>query len=153
MGESPWGLRSKLTVLSANVRDLHNNIGDLTNNFILKYSADIAVATETWLDDEVEPTFGRIRGYTQWVSRDRAGLAGGGIAVCFKKKHTCPAFTGRNSYRDGSTVFLSCTVGWYRTAVMCPLLSSYQGPGLMEFLTEQLDALLMRHLLTCPHSG
>ena len=58
MGESPWGLRSKLTVLSANVRDLHNNIGDLTNNFILKYSADIAVATETWLNDEVEPLEG-----------------------------------------------------------------------------------------------
>ncbi|KAK3848873.1 hypothetical protein Pcinc_044353 [Petrolisthes cinctipes] len=42
-----------LTVLSANVRGLRTNIGDLTHNFILRHRTDIAVVTETWLTSEV----------------------------------------------------------------------------------------------------
>ena len=58
------GPEEQAQALSANVLGLRTNIGDLTNSVVLKHSADIAVATETWLNDEVEPTFGRIRGYT-----------------------------------------------------------------------------------------
>ncbi|KAK4327499.1 hypothetical protein Pmani_002054 [Petrolisthes manimaculis] len=46
-----------LTVLSANVRGLRTNIGDLTHNFILRHRTDIAVVTETWLTSEMESTF------------------------------------------------------------------------------------------------
>ena len=46
---------------------------------------DIVVVTETWLNSEVEPTFGKIHGYTHWARRDRHERAGGGVAVCFKE--------------------------------------------------------------------
>ena len=54
-------------MVSANVRGLRTNVGDLSHNFVLRQSADIVAVTETWLSDEVEPTFGRISGYSQWV--------------------------------------------------------------------------------------
>ena len=59
-----------LKILSANVRGLRTNIGDLTHNCVLRHSADVVVVTETWLNNEVEPTYGKIRCYTQWSRRD-----------------------------------------------------------------------------------
>ncbi|KAG0726028.1 hypothetical protein GWK47_037423 [Chionoecetes opilio] len=75
-----------LKIISANVRGLRTNIGDLTHNCVLRHSADVVVVTETWLNNEVEPTFGKIRGYTQWNRRDRPERTGGGVAVCFKEE-------------------------------------------------------------------
>ncbi|MPC09705.1 hypothetical protein E2C01_002323 [Portunus trituberculatus] len=56
-------LSQHLTVVSANVRGLRTNLGDLTHNFVLRHQADIVAVTETWLNGEVEPTFGNIPGY------------------------------------------------------------------------------------------
>ncbi|KAK3878629.1 hypothetical protein Pcinc_016760 [Petrolisthes cinctipes] len=67
----PGCARHQLKILSANVRGLRTNIGDLTHNCVLRHSIDIVVVTETWLNSEVEPTFGKICGYTNWTRRDR----------------------------------------------------------------------------------
>ena len=77
--------RHKLTVLSANVRGLRTNIGELVHNFVQRNNVDIVVTTETWLDEQVEPTFGKTRGYSPWVSKDRVGRPGGGVAVSFRE--------------------------------------------------------------------
>ncbi|KAK4328324.1 hypothetical protein Pmani_001267 [Petrolisthes manimaculis] len=47
--------------------------------------ADQQCPRETWLNSEVEPTFGKICGYTHWTRKDRLERAGGGVAVCFKE--------------------------------------------------------------------
>ena len=74
-----------LIVLSANVCGLRTNIGDFTHNFILRNRIDIAVVTETWLTSMVEPSFGKIPGYTHWIREDRQGRQEGGVAVCPKE--------------------------------------------------------------------
>ncbi|KAK4323200.1 hypothetical protein Pmani_006079 [Petrolisthes manimaculis] len=51
----------------------------------MRHSIDIVVVTETWLNSEVEPTFGKICGYTHWTRKDRLERTGGGVAVCFKE--------------------------------------------------------------------
>lgn len=51
-----------LTVVSTNVRGLCTNVDDLSHNFMLRQNADVVAVTETWLNDEVERTFGRISG-------------------------------------------------------------------------------------------
>ncbi|KAK4318355.1 hypothetical protein Pmani_010653 [Petrolisthes manimaculis] len=81
----PGCARHQLKILSANVRGLRTNIGDLTHNCVLRHSIDIVVVTETWLNSEVEPTFGIICGYTHWTRKDRLERTGGGVAVCFKE--------------------------------------------------------------------
>ena len=57
-------LTSNLTVASANVPGLFTNVGDLTHNLVLRHQADIVTVTETWLNREVEPTFGKILSYS-----------------------------------------------------------------------------------------
>lgn len=66
------------------MRGLRSNIADLSHNFVLRQKADIVAVSETWMSDTVEPSFGKIKGYTKWVRKDRIGRAGGGVAVCFK---------------------------------------------------------------------
>ncbi len=77
--------RHQFKVISANVRGLRTNIGDLTHNCVLRHGADAVVVTETWLNGDVEPSFGKIGGYTHWARRDRQNRAGGGVAVCFRE--------------------------------------------------------------------
>ena len=77
--------RRKLSILSANVCGLQTNVGELTHNFILKESVDFVVTFETFLTDDVEPTFGKIPGYSHWIRRDRQDMQGGGIAVCHRE--------------------------------------------------------------------
>ena len=135
----------KLTVLSANVRGLRTNIGDLTHSFVLRHQVDIAVVTETWLNSEVEPSFGRIRGYSPWYRNDRQGRQGGGVALCLKEgvqaqrleielPPTIEAMFLRVALADG-TALLLCVM--YRPP--------RQGPAPLHFLTETLDVLLTRH--------
>ena len=139
----------QLTVVSANVRGLRTNVGDLSHNFVLRQSADIVAVTETWLSDEVEPTFGRISGYSRWVRKDRENRAGGGVAACFKDglqtqelevavPHQTEALFFRVVLADKSGLLL-CVM--YRPP--------RQGRAPLDFLTEELDILLQRH--KCSH--
>ena len=66
------------------MRGLRTNVGDLTHNFVLRHRADVVAVTETWLNEEVEPTFGKVPGYSHWVRKDRRNRAGGGVAACFR---------------------------------------------------------------------
>ena len=124
-------------------------MGDLSHNFVLRQSADIVAVTETWLNDEVEPTFGRIPGYSLWVRRDRENRAGGGVAACFKDglqtqelqvpvPHLMEALFFRVVLADNSGLLL-CVM--YRPPK--------QGRAPLDFLTEELDTLLQRH--KCSH--
>ncbi len=149
MAEAPRRTCQQLTVLSANVPGLRTNIGDLTHSFALRHQVDVAVATETWLNSEVEPTFGKTPGYTHWIRRDRSQRAGGGVAVCFREgvqaqtlhvetPPTTEALFFRVVLTDG-TALLLCAV--YRPP--------RQGPLILDFLTDNLDDLLTRH--RCRH--
>ena len=73
-GKKPSYLSHHLTVVSANVRGLRTNLGDLTHNFVLRHRA----VTETWLSGEMEPTFGNIPGYTKLVRNARFPNGGTG---------------------------------------------------------------------------
>ena len=134
-----------LTVVSANVRGLRTNIGDLSHNFVLRHRADVVAVTETWLSCEVEPTFGKIPGYSQWVRKDRENRAGGGVAACFKDglqtqkldielPHQLEALFFRVVLTDNSGLLL-CVM--YRPP--------RQGRAPLDFLTNELDSLLLRH--------
>ena len=55
-----------LTVLSANVRGLLTNIGDLTHTFVNPNNADIVATVETFFNETVPLNYGRIAGYSNW---------------------------------------------------------------------------------------
>lgn len=124
-------------------------MGDLTHNFVLRHYADIVAVTETWMNAEVEPTFGKIPGYTIWVRKDRKNRAGGGVAACFKEglqtqeltidiPHLIEALFFRVVLADNSGLLL-CVM--YRPP--------RQGRAPLDFLTEELDDLLQHH--KCSH--
>ena len=124
-------------------------MGDLSHNFVLRQGADIVAVTETWLNDEVEPTFGRISGYSPWVRKDRKNRAGGGVAACFKDglqtqelnvavPHLTEALFFRVLLTDNSGLLL-CVM--YRPP--------RQGRAPLDFLTGELDILLQHH--KCSH--
>ena len=135
----------QLTVVSANVRGLRTNAGELSHNCVLRHKADIVAVSETWLNSEVEPTYGRIPGYTHWVRKDRIGRTGGGVAACFKNDlqtqevspnlpHLMEALFFRIVLQDNSGLLL-CVL--YRPP--------RQGRSSFDFLAEELDNLLQRH--------
>lgn len=72
----------ELRILSANVRGLRTNLGDLTHTPI-RSVAEVVICCENFLDDSKPPTRGQIQGYIHWYRRDRPGQ-GGGIALCHK---------------------------------------------------------------------
>ena len=139
----------RLTVLSANVRGLRTNLGDLTHNFVLRHNVDIVVATETWLNEEVEQTFGKTRGYSPWVRKDRQGRHGGGVAVCFREgvqAQTLPVETPP----DMESLFFRVTLADGEALLVCAMYRPpRQGPVPLNYLTTHLDDLMTRH--RCSH--
>ena len=138
-----------LTVLSANVRGLLTNIGDLTHTFVNPNNVDIVATVETFFNDTVPTNYGRISGYTNWYRRDRVGRDKGGIAVCFKTnlrvqlldvsipEHMEILFF--KIWLNNSDTMLFCTC--YRP--------QWQGSQPIEFLQRNLDELMVRH--SCEH--
>ena len=131
------------------MRGLRTNVGDLTHNFVLRHRADVVAVTETWLNEEVEPTFGKVPGYSHWVRKDRENRAGGGVAACFRDglqtqelevplPQQMEALFFRVVLADNSGLLL-CVM--YRPP--------RQGRAPLDFLTEELDTLLQRH--QCSH--
>ena len=125
--------------MSVNVRNLRTNVGELSHNYVLRHKANIVVVDETWLNGEVEPTCGRIPGYTHWVMKDRIGRTGGSVADCFKNDlqtqevspnlpHLMEALFFRIVVQDNSGL-LHCFL--YRP--------SRQGHSSFDFLAEELD--------------
>ncbi|KAG0711837.1 hypothetical protein GWK47_019760 [Chionoecetes opilio] len=138
-----------LKILSANVRGLRTNIGDLTHNCVLRHSADVVVVTETWLNNEVETTFGKIRGYTQWTRRDRPERAGGGVAVCFKEgvqaQHLDVALPPHME-----VMFFRVVLADRSAILLCAMYHPpRQGPASLQYLTGAQDDLMLEH--RCRH--
>ena len=135
----------QLTVVSANVRGLRTNIGDLSHNFVLRHQADIVAVTESWLNGAVEPTFGKIPGYTHWVRKDRDGRTGGGVAVCFKnglQTQELPLTLPQHM----EALFFRIVLHDNSGLLLCILYRPpRQGRSSLDFLAEELDDLLRRH--------
>ncbi|XP_063876819.1 uncharacterized protein LOC135109359 [Scylla paramamosain] len=87
------------------------------------------VVTETWLNGDVEPSFGKIGGYTHWARRDRQDRAGGGVAVCFRE--------GVQAQQLDVDTPPQLEVMFFR------------GPDSLLYLKEALDVLLVTH--RCQH--
>ncbi|KAG0710902.1 hypothetical protein GWK47_021822 [Chionoecetes opilio] len=128
---------------------LRTNIGDLTHNCVLRHSADVVVVTETWLNNEVEPTFGKIRGYTQWTRRDRPERAGDGVAVCFKEGVQAQHLdVGPASPYGGE--FFRVVLADRSAILLCAMYRPpRQGPASLQYLTGALDDLMLEH--RCRH--
>jgi len=138
----------QLSVLSANVRGLRTNIGELTH-VALNVSADIIVATETFLNAEVEPAFGKIRGYSQWQRRDRKGKNFGGVAVCYKENLQIQLLTV--DLPDWlEAIFVKVMLKSNESLLLCAhYRPQWQGRTSIDFLTENLDVLQARN--NCQH--
>ncbi|XP_063596231.1 uncharacterized protein LOC134773084 [Penaeus indicus] len=145
---TPRNKQRHLSVLSANVRGLRTNIGELTH-MALNISADIIVATETFLNAEVEPAFGKIRGYSQWQRRDRTGKNFGGVAVCYKENLQIQLLTV--DLPDWlEAIFMKVMLKSNESLLLCAhYRPQWQGRAPMDFLTENLDVLQARN--NCQH--
>ncbi|KAG0722156.1 hypothetical protein GWK47_045040 [Chionoecetes opilio] len=138
-----------LKIISANVRGLRTNIGDLTHNCVLRHSADVVVVTETWLNNEVEPTFGKIRGYTQWNRRDRPERAGGGVAVCFKEGVQAQHLDVVPPPHM-EVMFFRVVLADRSAILLCAMYRPpRQGPASLQYFTGALDDLMLEH--RCRH--
>ncbi|KAG0713285.1 hypothetical protein GWK47_016534 [Chionoecetes opilio] len=134
-----------LKIISANVRGLRTNIGDLTHNCVLRHSADVVVVTETWLNNEVEPTFGKIRGYTQWNRRDRPERAGGGVTVCFKEEVQAQHLDVVPPPHM-EVMFFRVLLADRSAILLCAMYRPpRQGPASLQYLTGALDDLMLEH--------
>ncbi|KAG0720249.1 hypothetical protein GWK47_048890 [Chionoecetes opilio] len=138
-----------LKILSANVRGLRTDIGDLTHNCVLRHSTDVVVVTETWLNNEVEPTFGKIRGYTQQTRRDRPERAGGGVAVCFKEGVQAQHLDVVPPPHMEMMFFRVVLADRSATLVCAMYRPPRQGPSSLQYLTGALDDLMLEH--RCRH--
>ena len=134
---------SDLTIVSANVRGFHTNIGELTHSVIVRHRADVVFVSETFLDENVPPTYARVRGYSAWVRKDRS-THGGGVAFCFKDSVNAQVIVPpvpvpseleilALKILDSESKGLLC-IGCYRPPS--------QGSALMDFLTVNLDSMM-----------
>ena len=139
-----------LSIISANVRGLQTNIGDLIHSFVIPHRPDVVAAVETFLNESIPSNFGQIQGYTRWHRRDRARGTFGGVAVCFNTNlsaqhlevalpnHLEMMFFKIWTQLHGPTLFCVC----YRP--------QWHGGEPLEFLQTHLDTLLQRH--SCTHA-
>ncbi|KAK3879019.1 hypothetical protein Pcinc_016384 [Petrolisthes cinctipes] len=59
-------MQKKLTLISANVRGLQTNIGDLIHSYVIPYTPDVIATVETFLNPTIPTNFGHIQGYSGW---------------------------------------------------------------------------------------
>ncbi|XP_063875034.1 uncharacterized protein LOC135108190 [Scylla paramamosain] len=141
--------RHQFKVISANVRGLQMNIGDLTHNCVLRHDAGAVVVTETWLNGEVEPSFGKIGGYTHWARRDRRNRAGGGVAVCFREGVQAQQLDV-DTPPQLEVMFFRVVLANHSALLLCAMYRPpRQGPDSLMYLKEALDVLLVTH--RCQH--
>ncbi len=130
-----------LNILSANVRGLRTNLGDLTHT-ALRSKASIIICCETFLDENVPPTYGKIQGYTHWYRKDRQN-AGGGVAVCHKEGlHIQPLHTDIPEHFEIMCFKLFINSNEKMLIIAC-YRPQWQGNAPIEYLNENLDTLLL----------
>ena len=138
-----------LSIISANVRGLQTNIGDLTHSFVMPYGPDIVATVETFLNDQVPNNYGRINGYSNWFRKDRVIREKGGIAVCFRKNlHVQPLEVNIPQHLEVS--FFKIWINKDDVILFCTCYRpQWQGREPIEFLQQNLDNLLYEH--SCKH--
>ncbi|KAK3848864.1 hypothetical protein Pcinc_044363, partial [Petrolisthes cinctipes] len=146
--------RDHLPILSANVRGLQTNIGDLIHSHVIPHSPDLVATEETFLsvrpdslrnfNNNNNNNYGLIQGYTRWHRRDRTRETFGGVAVCFRKNlsvqpldvtfpdHLEMMYFKIWTKRHGSTLLCVC---YY---------PQWQGSEPIQFLCTHLDRLLQQ---------
>ena len=141
--------RNALSIISANVRGLQTNIGDLTHSFVMQHNPDIVATVETFFNDQVPENYGRMVGYTNWYRKDRHVREKGGIAVCFRKSlHVQPLEVDNPPHMEIS--FFKIWINNVEAVLFCNCYRpQWHGSEPLEYLQENLDRLLIEH--SCKH--
>lgn len=136
------GCQQTLTLLSANVRGLRTNIGEL-NLMTLSEKPDIIACTETFLDSTVAKGECKISGYSQWERRDRVNGQKGGVAVCFKKDlHIQPLSPVLPDLLE--IMFFKIITARKQSILLCVMYRpQWQGSYPIEYLHTNLDNLML----------
>ena len=133
-----------LSIISANVRGLQTNLGDLTHSFVLPLKPDIIATVETFLNSTIPDNYGKISGYTKWHRNDRTNRRGGGIAVCFKNSiHAQPLEVEMPTHLEMS--FFRLWANPHEALLLCVCYRpQWQGSEPLVFLQDNLDRLLLQ---------
>ena len=133
-----------LSIISANVRGLQTNLGDLTHSFVLPLKPDIIATVETFLNSTIPDNYGKIKGYTKWHRNDRKNRRGGGIAVCFKNSiHAQPLEVEMPTHLEMS--FFRLWANSNEAFLLCVCYRpQWQGSDPLLFLQDNLDRLLLQ---------
>lgn len=138
-----------LTIISANVRGLLTNIGDLTYSFITPHNPDIVATVETFFNDNVPSNYGRINSYSNWYRKDRVGREKGGIAVCFRKSLPVQALEV-NVPENLEIMFFKIWINQHDSILFCTCYRpQWQGNEPIEYIHHNLDSLLYEY--SCKH--
>ncbi|KAG0724991.1 hypothetical protein GWK47_039455 [Chionoecetes opilio] len=91
----------------------------------------------------MEPTFGKIRDYTQWTRRDRPERASGGVAVCFKEGVQAQHLDVVPPPHM-EVMFFRVLLADRSAILLCAMYRPpRQGPASLQYLTEALDDLML----------
>ncbi|ROT68874.1 hypothetical protein C7M84_012936 [Penaeus vannamei] len=135
--------RDQLTIVSANVRGLLTNIGDL----VIPRTPDIVATVETFMNESVPDNFGHMKGYTRWHRRDRTHGTFGGVAVSFHKSLSVQPLDVDPNHLE---IMFFKIWAQHQTVLLCVCYRpQWQGSEPIVFLQTHLDELLQLH--TCNH--
>lgn len=142
-------LQRNLTIVSANVRGLQTNIGDLTHSHVLQHNPDIIATVETFLNSSIPENFGQINGYSRWHRRDRVQGTFGGIAVCFRRGLAVQALNVEMPEHLELMFFKLWTHNQDAILLCVCYRPQWQGNEPIHYLHTNLDTLLHQH--ACEH--
>ena len=141
--------RDKLTILSANVRGLQTNIGDLTHSHVLPHNPDVIATVETFLNSSVPANYGQLQDYTTWHRRDRTHGTFGGVAVCFRKSLSVQVVEV-DMPEHLELIFFKVWTHNNEAVLLCVCYRpQWQGSEPLHFIHTNLDALLYQQ--ACKH--
>ena len=135
---------TELRIVSANVRGFHTNVGELTHRFVGTKNPDIVFVTETFLDDNIPPTYARIQGYSTWIRKDRS-TQGCGVALCHKTFLDLIVLDTPIPERLEMLIFKIKGDGGRSILCMGCYRPPTQGIVLVDFITENIDHLMTAH--------
>ena len=135
-------------IINTNVRSLPNKIDDL-NTVINSNHIDVAVTTESWLNDDIPDQAVSINGYTLF-RKDRKGRTGGGVACFVKSSLTVHHWTELQD-EDVESVWL--TVRSHKMPRVTPWITFgaiYHPPDAKEYIltahiSKCIDTIRRKH--------
>ena len=135
------GRAPRLTVLAANLRGFRTNVGEFSH-LIVKHRADVAIVTETFLDDKVPQNYAKMKGYSKWYRRDRKSGQGGGVAVCHHSSlHVQQLFPELPDHFE-MMFFKLITSSCDSVLVVACYRPRWQGQEPIKCLTSNLDEIM-----------